>query len=98
MGSGIGYTNLNLPRDQGGCTDCRVNNSGLALNFDRRLTRWFTFDAETDIFPGTGYLGMGSATEGLFQGENRTPKSYLGDVHHSSHRLHLLRQGAPGGK
>jgi hypothetical protein len=63
---GIGYTNLNLPRDQGGCTNCRVNNSGLALNFDRRLTRWFTFDAETDVFPGTSYLGMGNATEGLF--------------------------------
>jgi hypothetical protein len=64
---GIGYTSVNLPRDWNGCTACRINNSGLALTFDRRLSRWFAFDAETDLLPGDGgTTGKGGAEEGLF--------------------------------
>jgi hypothetical protein len=66
-GLGIGYTNVNLPRDWEGCSACRVNNSGLALDLDRRLSRWFAFDAEADLLPsGNGPGEKGGADEGLF--------------------------------
>ena len=63
---GFQYTNLSLPMDWPGCSACRVNSSGVGLDFGYRLTHMIAAHSEINFFPGSGGIGgKGSAEEGL---------------------------------
>ncbi len=64
---GAHYAYLSLPMDWESCTKCRVNNSGFGINLAYRITNRLWFDADTNVFPGSGNFGdKGRTVEGLF--------------------------------